>query len=117
MKQTYKYLLFLTFYAGSDAEWDMDKGLYLLVVDKQYSESEIKKMLEEVNSLLAVSDEMDEVVAFPISYKNDGANIDTLVSGVERYTNGCARLVESNFGAMDIDNIFMLQQWQQKMYK
>ena len=53
MKQTYKYLLFVTFYAGSDAEWDMDKGLYLLAVDKQYSESEIKKMFEEVNSTKA----------------------------------------------------------------
>lgn len=47
MKQTYKYLLFVTFYAGSDAEWDMDKGLYLLAVDKQYSESEIKKYLKK----------------------------------------------------------------------
>jgi hypothetical protein len=107
MDKEKKYLLDVTFYAGSDDPEDTDKGLYILSVKKDIEEAEMKEMFKTVNKLLDVYDEED--TAFPISYE-EGINIDTLMSGIEFYLKGKVKKVKKpNITA---DNYFVIEQWQ-----
>ena len=104
-----RYLLNVTFYAGSDDIEDIDKALFLLSVEKEITESEMKNIFKEVNSLL---DTFNEDTNFPISYEQ-GLNINTLIEGVEIYTKGKATEFYSNYGKLnDINNYYMIEQWQ-----
>ena len=104
-----RYLLNVTFYAGSDEPEDIDKGMYLLTTEKPISQDEMDKIFEEVNSQL---DSFNEITDFPFSY-DDGLNIDTLMEGVEYYTKGNIIQLYSDYGKIhDIDNYYMISQWQ-----
>ena len=105
-----RYLLNVTFCAGSDAPEDTDRDLFILTVDKEISEIEMIRTFEMVNFLLNPSrDYGDE---FALSY-DDGLNINTLMEGVELYTKGRVEEVYSNCGAIiDIDNCYVIEQWQ-----
>ena len=106
------YLLNVTFYAGTDEAEDTDKGVFLLSVDKEYSESEMKDIFRIVNSLLDTFNENDEALEFPMSY-DDGLNLNTLMNGVEIYTKGKVMEVYNNFGKIEkIDNCYVIEQWQ-----
>ena len=103
------YLLYVTFYAGSDDEEDTDRDLFLLTVDKEIEESEMKYIFKEVNSLL---DTFNEDTDFPISY-DQGLNINTLMEGIGIHTKGKVTEVYSNCGDIEkIDNCYVIEQWQ-----
>ena len=109
-----KYLLNVTFYAGSNAEEDTDKGLFLLCVDRKISEKEIIDIFQEVNKLLSDYDE-DELDAkganFPISY-GMGLNINLLMEGIKIYTKGEIKELHHNQGEIkNIDNYYVIEQW------
>ena len=105
-----RYLLYVTFYAGSDDAEDIDRDLFLLSVDKEITESEMKNIFKKVNSLLDYFD--DEEKDFPISYEQ-GLNINTLMEGVGIYTKGKVTEVYSNCGDVEkIDNCYVIEQWQ-----
>lgn len=106
-----RYLLNVTFYAGSNDEEDTDRGLYLLSVDKNLNAEEIEDIFETVNEFLNVFDdelEEGEKRDFPISY-DDGINIDTLMRGIEIYTGGKIKKVRRKINA---DDYFTIEQWQ-----
>ena len=103
-----RYLLNVTFFAGSDEPQDTDRGMYILCVDREITEEKMQNIFTTVNRLLDVFAESD----FPISY-NDGLNIYTLMDGVEIYTQGRVLAVDSNYGAFEeIDNYYVIEQWQ-----
>lgn len=111
-----RYLLNVTFYAGSTYEEDTDRGLFLLEVeDKEFSKSELIQVFEEVNRLLNDYD-CDEIDAkgtnFPISY-GMGLNIYTLLNGIEIYTEGKVTDVCDEHGKItDIDNYYEIKIWE-----
>ena len=105
-----KYLLNVTFYAGSDDKEDIDKGLFLLFVDKETTEIEVKEIFRVVNSLLDYFDvkERDS----PISYEQ-GINIHTLMEGISIYTKDKVEEVKENCGYIqEINNYYVIEQWQ-----
>lgn len=103
-----KYLLNVTFRAGSDDAADTDRGLYMLCTDREITENKMKSIFKAVNALLDVYAESD----FPLSY-NDGLNIFTLMDGIEIYTQGRVLAIDSNCGAFEkIDNYYVIEQWQ-----
>lgn len=103
----HKYLLDVTFYAGSDAPGDIDRGLFILNVDKEISEKEIKNIFGIVNMLL--DPYRDDGEEFSLSYYA-GLNINTLIEGVEIYTKGKIEKAYNNCGK--IDNCYIIEQWQ-----
>ena len=105
------YLLNVTFYAGSNDEEDTDRGLYVLSIDKNIEEEEMENIFETVNELLNIFDddlEEDEERGFPISY-DDGININTLMRGIEIYTNGKIKKARRN---INVDDCYTIEQWQ-----
>ena len=111
-----RYLLNVTFYAGSDDPEDTDRDMFLLSVDKEYSEKEMKKTFKNANKMLRWSDyddDDDESEEFPISYEEEGININTLMEGVRILTKGKVEEVYSNCGKIEnIDNCYVIEQWQ-----
>ena len=107
-----KYLLNVTFYAGSNDEEDTDKGLFLLCIDKEITETEIKNIFKETNRLLDPFNQAVGESDFSISY-NQGLNINTLMEGVGLYTKGTVIEVYSNSGSIEnVDNYYTIEQWQ-----
>lgn len=107
-----KYLLNVTFYAGSYSAEDTDRDMFLLCVDRQITELEMKDIFEKVNALLDASDDNVEILDFPISY-DQGFNINTLLAGVEFFTNGKIMELYSNCGSTEcIDNYYVIEQSQ-----
>ena len=105
----YLYLLNVTFYAGSDEPEDTDRDLFLLTVDKEITEGDMKYIFKEVNSLL---DTFNENTDFPISY-DQGLNINTLMEGIGIYTKGKVTEMYSDCGEIgEIDNYYVIEQWQ-----
>lgn len=103
-----KYLLNVTFCAGSCDPEDVDRDLYLLCVENEISENEMKHIFQEVNRLFNPFEYAD----FPTSYGN-GLNINTLMEGVEIYTKGKLIEVHSDCGSIDrVDNCYVIEQWQ-----
>jgi hypothetical protein len=110
-----KYLLNVTFYAGSNDEEDTDRDLFILCVDKEITETEMENIFEKVNELLNDYD-VFEVDAkgenFPISY-GQGININTLMEGVGIYTKGKVIKVYGDCGQIEkVDNCYAIEQWQ-----
>ena len=104
-----RYLLDVTFYAGSDDLEDVDNGLFLLHIDKEITKKEMENIFIEVNKLLDYFN--DEENDFPISYE-DGLNICTLMDGVEFYTKGKVEEFKDECGTVVIDNYYVIEQWQ-----
>jgi len=105
-----KYVLKVTFYAGSDDPEDTDKGTYVLSVDKKISKKEMEKIFAEVNYLLDPYEEKENE-DFPLSYE-DGLNIDTLMDGIELYTKGKVdELGEHGYGFF-VEGVYEIEQWQ-----
>lgn len=105
-----KYLLNVTFYAGSDDPEDIDRGMYLIFLDRPVTFEEIGKIFQKVNKLLDPYKEDSE--NFPISYAN-GLNVDTLMEGIEIYTNGKVEPLDNEYGSIEIcDGVYFLEQWQ-----
>lgn len=105
------YLLKVTFYAGSDDKEDIDTGLFLLNVNKEISESEMKTIFVEVNRHLDTFAQESGEIEFPISYEN-GLNIDTLMEGISVYTKGTFCKIHNNMGRLKADNYYEIEQWQ-----
>ena len=107
MKQ---YLLGVAFCTGNGDVEDTDEGLFLLCVDKEFSENEMKEVFRAVNGLLNCFNEDDEE-SFPILY-GQGLNIDTFMEGVSLYTGGEVKAICNNAGALRVDNYCIIEQWQ-----
>lgn len=109
-KAKIRYLLNVTFYAGSDDAEDIDRGLYLISLDKPVTYEEISEIFRTVNKLLdPYKEETDD---FPISY-NCGLNIDTLMEGIEIYTKAKVEPLANEYGKVEyIDDVYFLEQWQ-----
>ena len=107
-----RYLLNVTFCAGSDNNEDTDRDLFLLCVDKEVTEMEMKDIFKKVNKLLDTFYQEFVEVEFPISYEQ-GLNINTLMEGVKIYTEGKVEEVYSNCGQIEkVDNYYVIEQWQ-----
>ena len=105
-----RYLLYVTFCAGSDDKEDTDRDLYLLTVDKEYTEKEMIETFRKVNCLLDPYTEEEK--DFPISYEQ-GININTLMEGICIYTKGKVEEIYSNCGQIEkVDNCYVIEQWQ-----
>ena len=103
-KTSFVYLLNVTFYTGSDAPEDVDKALFIMKATKPFSQEQVVEIFDKVNQLL-----MDQDADFPYSYE-DGINIDTLIQGVEHYTN--THITKINHYSGNLDDIFTVSQWQ-----
>lgn len=109
-KTKIRYLLNITFYAGSDDAEDIDRGLYLIAFDNPVTFEEITEMFQKVNKLLDVFD--GKCNNFPLSYET-GINIDTLMEGVAIYSNAKVETIEHGYGKIEsIDGVYFLEQWQ-----
>lgn len=104
-----KYLLNVTFHAGSDEPSDTDRGLYLITFDNPITSEEIVNVFRKVNKLLDPYEQDEEL---PISY-DDGLNIDTLMEGVALYTKAKVETLNDGYGKIEsIDDVYTLEQWQ-----
>lgn len=104
-----KYLLNVTFCAGSDAPEDVDKGLYLFITDNKISKERMTKIFRETNKLLDCFNYEEK--DFPISYEH-GLNIDTLMMGIKLYTKCEVVRLHDNYGNLDyVDNYYEIEQW------
>lgn len=91
-------------------EDDTERGLFLICTDNEISEAEMKSIFSTVHKLLDTANPTDE--AFPISYYDKGADINTLMEGVGNYTKWELKEVFSNMGHMPkIDNSYVIEQW------
>lgn len=113
------YLLNITFYAGSSAEEDTDRGLFLMTTNETYSETQIQQIFDKVNSMLNISDEdMAEDTSLQrdisLSYFSDhGVNLHTLIQGVAEYLNINFIELSSNCGTIpSVSNYFKIVQGQ-----
>lgn len=105
----YQYLLVVKFCAGSDEPEDVDTGLFLMTIDREIKEQEMKNIFSETNKALDYFNDEDN--DFPISYEQ-GLNIGTLMKGVAIYTKGTVSELQSNCGDLAINNYFFIEQWQ-----
>lgn len=108
------YLLNVTFYAGSDSDDDTDNDTILIYTDKKISYADMVAVFNKVNDLLNFEyDEDNETDAeFPISYE-DGINLETLIDGVEIYTEYTIKYLKDYEGSMPlIENYYNITQWQ-----
>ena len=96
-----KYIVNLTFFAGSDAPEDTDRNIYVLESSKELKKGEIKEIFREANEK-CYNDDID----FP-SYE-EGVNIDTLVRGVSEIIKDYATIRPLSEEATVID----IEQWQ-----
>lgn len=106
-----RYLVNLTFFAGSNDIEDTDKETYLFEIktDKDISGTAFADIFNKVNDMLNDEDNM-----LGISYLK-GVNIDTLIIGMEIYFEGDAKItrVTNDFVKIDnIDNVYYIEQWQ-----
>lgn len=109
-----RYLLNVTFHAGSDSTEDTDRGMYLLQVSDEIDESKMREVFRKVNKLLK-SHDIDHHT-FPVSYEQ-GININTFMQGVKTFTKGRLVSLCSNHGALTaIDNYYEIEQWQFEDY-
>lgn len=109
-RSTKRYLLNVTFYAGSDTPEDTDNGLFILTVNKEFSKKGMEHLFGIVNSLLDPYRDDDE--EFALTY-NEGLNINTLMEGIELYTKGKVEKLYSNWRTItDIDGYYVIEQWQ-----
>lgn len=106
------YLLSITFYAGSDDAEDIDRGLYLMRTDKEYSFDEMKNLFKTVNALLCPYREDIDENPFELSY-DEGINIYTLTDGIKLFAK-CDMIKIPNccneVGC--IDAYYEIEQWQ-----
>lgn len=103
----FKYLIDLTFYAGSDDKEDTDRDIFIIYSNEEISKQKMSSIFKETNKLLDCYNE--EV--FPISY-NDGLNISTLIQGVSLYTNSLIQRIGENHKIGSIDSYYKIEQWQ-----
>jgi hypothetical protein len=105
-----KYLLDVKFYAGSDEQSDVDRGLYLLSVEKRLSGSQMREIFKKVNSLCDPFS--DKRADFP-TY-DEGLNIETLMEGVETYLTGSkVTKLEADYSELPrLDSYYIIDQWQ-----
>lgn len=106
-----RYLLNMTFRAGSDEPEDTDNAMYLIETYEDYSEEKLKKVIEKVNSLLDTFNDDKEAKDFPMSY-DDGLNIETLMAGVGVYTKSKIKKLEPE----DIENVDARREFVIKKY-
>lgn len=105
-----RYLLNITFCAGSNLEEDVDRDIFVLNVDREIGESEMITIFETVNELLKGYDEEED---FPISYEENGININTLMEGVAIFTRGTVCDLYSDCRQIaEMDNYYVIEQWQ-----
>lgn len=94
-----KYLINITFYAGSDAPEDTDHDRFVMMCSRKYSKKEMEKLFSEVCEKLNnnpdnydINDpdrpEFIKINGDEISFYADdyGINSDTLIAGVAAYT-------------------------------
>jgi hypothetical protein len=104
-----KYLLNMTFYAGSDDPEDTDNDLYLLETDIKMSYEEIREIIFKVNKECGSIDDEDVLNDYEVL----GLNLNTLMNGVQHYLPGSKiELLDNNHGYLgDIDNYYAIEQW------
>ena len=111
-----KYLLNMTFYAGSDDPEDTDNDLYLLETNTEMSYEEIVQVISKANrecSSIKEDDELNNYEFFGLNnYEIFGLNLDTLMKSVQNYIPGSkVQLILSNYGYIsDIDNYYAIEQ-------
>ena len=108
------YLLYVTFFAGSDDLEDIDNGMYILSIDKEISKEEMKGLFRQVNRLLDTYAQENGEVEFPISYEL-GLNIHTLMDGLKILTKGEVKEIKSDCGKellTNLTNYYEIEQWQ-----
>ena len=114
-----RYLLNVTFYAGSDDPEDTDRGMFVLNVDKEITESEMEEIFETVNEILNIdfADDLseeygEEYLGYPCYYET-GINIHTLMEGIELYTKGQVKELKTGRKKIkDMDAYYIIEQWQ-----
>lgn len=130
-----KYLINLTFYAGSDDKEDTDRGMYLIETDKTMSEDDIKIAISNVNMLCNIDytdyDSNEEIVEmyreegqstiadlveqnpdFEFCYAEDGLNIDTLTGALEQFLSCKIEPIANNTKDITADAVYTIEQWQ-----
>lgn len=113
-----RYLLDVTFCAGSNEGEDTDRGMYLFTPKeknaKLISKVEMEEMLAETNRLCdPLNYDDDDVAEFPFTY-DDGLNIDTLMDAFQEYTGGKVEEIQEE---LFMDNpgqlcYYQIEQWQ-----
>ena len=111
-----KYLLNITFYAGSNNPEDIDNDLYLLETNRKMSYEEIVQVISKANkecSSITEDDELNNCEFFGLNnYEIFGLNLDTLMKDVRRcLPESKIQLILSNYGYIgDIDNYYTIEQ-------
>lgn len=102
----FKYVLIMKFCAGSDDKTDIDEGIYLFTSKEKYSLKEMKEKFKTVNSLLGSFEDENE---YPISYLENGLNLDTLIEGMRIHTKATIDKIDTFEGL--INGIYVIEQW------
>lgn len=135
--ETTRYLLNVTFYAGSDDPDDIDKGTYLFSADRNITKDEMVDIFRKANFICNThpdelenldetieeykssgESEREELMLFiknnkrhPEIYIDDGLNIDTLIKGVEYLTGiPCVPYNSEEYGF--VNKCYDIEQWQ-----
>ena len=109
--RTFKYLLNVTFCAGSDDEEDVDRGLFIIETHQKFSFEDFNEIFANTNKQLSpfYEDENNEI---PFTY-DDGLNIDTLMKGVAHKLECKISKITNEFGRIEkIENYYKIEQWQ-----
>ena len=99
-----KYLLNITFYAGSKDELDTDRGLYIYKSKDEIDKQDFVNLFSKASKLLSEEDS-----EFTYSYNSDGLNLDTLVKGVETFTKDKITKIRENCGYVAVGTYYELE--------
>lgn len=137
VNETTRYLLHVTFYAGSDDPDDIDKGTYLFAADRNITKDEMVDIFRKANFICNTHpdelENLDETIEeykssgesereelmlfiknnkrYPEIYIDDGLNINTLIKGVEYLTGiPCVPYNSEEHGF--VNKCYDIEQWQ-----
>ena len=108
------YLVYLTFYAGSNDPEDTDRDIFLLETEETTSKKDLEKIIKEANRLCNIDyDDPELPEDFP-SYE-DAVNIYTLVEAIKALKNVRMTSVFDFKGVVKgkiIEDCYEIEQWQ-----
>lgn len=129
-----KYLVNVTFYAGSDSKEDTDRGAYIIETEETLSYDRLKQAFINTNALCGVDwDEaetteeiienltlegLDEIAKLVEQHPNfqsaytEGLNIDTLMDGLAEYLSCKIERISADDKNINVSTVYEIEQWQ-----
>ena len=120
-----RYLIDLTFYAGSDAPCDTDRDVFILESEEKLTKEKVSELFKEANYICGRfmyknEDEKEILKNAPLYDKTkeyasyeEGINIGTLIDTFEIYTGYKLKYIDSYKNEIpEITKIYKIEQWE-----